>query len=309
MNPCSATYLKYTVNGGVSVLTTAPTNTGICSDCCGQSTTQVWTATGDVRCNNCVSQIEQKQTNICASQYDSLRWVNSGSHCSTAANYSIADGTYWTCDGEGNTTANIIYRNSTTCFTGNQWSLLGTTYATKPTENTEPSVDQNWVPAVDVNGYCIGSTYYQPQVQVNPCAVNFGGTRDYPLEENSSACNEIYVLVNCADGSTGYSIAYAAGTFVYNQRVTADGVTYRITNTGGANLAGTTVITSAGAFGCPPAETGCIQYTVSSSGYIQYTDCLDHELYEYLFAGATICAISISSSNVYSSAAECTSQV
>jgi hypothetical protein len=308
MNPCSATYLKYTVNGGVSVLTTAPTNTGICGDCCGQSTTQVWTATGEVRCNSCVSQIEQKQTNVCAAGYDTLRWVNSGSNCNTVANYSIADGTYWTCDGEGNTTANTIYRNST-CFSGNQWSLLGVTYAIKPIENTEPSVAQNWQPTPDVNGYCSGGDYYQPQTQINPCAVNYGGTRDYLLEANSSTCNEMYILYNCANGATGYSGVYAAGTFVFNQRVTADGVTYRILNTGGANLAGSIAITSAGAFGCPSVINTCIQYTVSSSGYIQYTDCLDHELYEYLSAGTTVCAISIDSSNVYSSAAECISQV
>jgi hypothetical protein len=306
MNPCSSTYLGYTVNR-INVGSQAPANTGICGDCCGQSTTQVWTATGEVRCNSCVSQIEQKQTNVCAAGYDTLRWVNSGSNCSTAANYSIADGTYWTCDGEGNTTANTIYRNSTTCFTGNQWSLLGTTYATKPTENTEPSVAQNWQPTPDVNGYCSGGDYYQPQTQINPCAVNYGGTRDYLLEANSSACNEMYVLYNCADGSTGYSTVYTAGTFVFNQRVTADGVTYRILNTGGANLAGSIAITSAGAFGCPTATNTCIQYTTSNAGYVQYTTCLEQSTEEYFYSGATFCAISVSSSNVYSSAAECTS--
>ncbi len=279
-------------------------------NCCGQSTTQVWTATGEVRCNNCTSQIEQKQTNICAADYDTLRWVNSGSHCSTAANYSIADGTVWTCNGEGNTTANTIYRNSTTCFTGNQWSLLGVTYATKPIENTEPSVTQNWQPTPNTNGYCSGGTYYQPQTQINPCAVNYGGTRDYPLEVNSSSCNEMYVLYSCADGSTGYSIVYAQGTFAFNQRVIGNnGVTYRITGTGGANLAGTTTITSAGAFGCPTATNTCIQYTTSNAGYVQYTTCLEQSTEEYFYSGATFCAISVSSSNVYSSAAECTSQV
>lgn len=304
LNTCSSTSGQVRRSSALSAA-----NSTYCGGCCGASTTQVWTATGNVRCQDCVSQIEQQQTNSCASNHNGLRWVSGGAHCNTTANYSIADGTYWTCDGEGNTTANTIYRNSTTCFTGNQWSLLGTTYATKPTENTEPSVAQNWVPSVDVNGYCIGGDYYQPQVQVNPCAVNFGGTRDYLLEANSSACNEMYVLYNCADGSTGYSSVYAAGTFMYNQRVTSNGVTYRIINTGGANLAGSIAITSTGEFGCPPAETGCIQYNISSAGYVQYTDCMGHDYNEYLFSGAVICATSISTYNAYSTSADCLSQV
>lgn len=290
MNPCSSTYLGYTVNHGVNVGTVAPTNTGACNtsqiwtdtgvtrcnNCVNEkeqeqtnscatghttkrwvaggsacSTTQVWTDTGVTRCNECVNEKEQEQTNSCAAGSGTKRWVAGGSSCSYTANYSIADGTYWTCDGQGNTTANTIYKNSNGCFSGNQWSLLGTTYASKPTENTQPSTVQNWQPTPDVNGYCIGSDYYQPQTQINPCAINYGGTRDYLLEANSSACNEMYILYNCADGSTGYSIAYAPGTFVFNQRVTSNGVIYRITGTAGANLAGSTVITSTGAYGCP----------------------------------------------------------
>lgn len=304
LNTCSPTSGQVRRSSALSVA-----NSTYCGGCCGQSTTQVWTATGEVRCQDCVSQIEQQQTNSCASNHNGLRWVSGGAHCNTAASYSIADGTYWTCDGQGNTTANTIYKNSNGCFSGNQWSLLGTTYVSKPAENTQPSTVQNWQPTPDVNGYCIGGDYYQPQTQINPCAVNYGGTRDHLLEANSSACNEMYILYNCADGSTGYSIAYAAGTFVFNQRVTSNGVTYRIINTGGANLAGSTVITSAGAFGCPSVETGCIQYTVSIAGYVQYTDCMGHEYNDYVLSGDTICATSISSTNVYSSAADCLNQV
>ena len=100
MNPCSSTYLGYTVNHGVNVGTTAPVNTGACSDCCGQSTTQVWTATGQVRCSSCVSQIEQKQTNPCASGYDTLRRVNGGSNCTTTADWTIPFGDF-SCFGQG----------------------------------------------------------------------------------------------------------------------------------------------------------------------------------------------------------------
>jgi hypothetical protein len=99
LNPCSATYNQERVS---SLL--VESNSTYCGGCCGQSTTQVWTATGEGRCLNCVSQIEQKQTNSCASGYNTLRWVSGGSNCdpccgqSTAANWVLAFGSY-TCSG------------------------------------------------------------------------------------------------------------------------------------------------------------------------------------------------------------------
>ena len=99
MNPCSSTYHKYTVNHGVNVGTTMPVNTGACN------TAQVWTATGEGRCLDCVSQIEQQQTNSCASGYNTLRWVNGGTDCdgtccgqSTTADWTLNFGSF-TCSG------------------------------------------------------------------------------------------------------------------------------------------------------------------------------------------------------------------
>jgi len=95
MNPCSSTYLGYTVNHGVNVGTTAPANTGACN------TAQVWTATGTVRCNSCVNEIEQQQTNNCATGFNTLRWVAGGTACdgtccgqSTTPNWTILFGSY-----------------------------------------------------------------------------------------------------------------------------------------------------------------------------------------------------------------------
>ena len=99
LNSCSATYNQVRVSGVL-----VESNSTFCGGCCGQSTTQVWTNTGAGRCVDCVSQVEQRQTNSCASNYDGLRWVNGGSNCdpccgqSTAANWTLAFGSY-SCSG------------------------------------------------------------------------------------------------------------------------------------------------------------------------------------------------------------------
>ena len=99
LNTCSATYNQIRISSVLS-----ESNSTYCGGCCGQSTTQVWTATGEGRCLDCVSQIEQQQTNSCASGYNTLRWVSGGSNCSaccgqsTAADWTLAFGSY-TCSG------------------------------------------------------------------------------------------------------------------------------------------------------------------------------------------------------------------
>lgn len=271
--------------------------------------TENWQNTGATRCNNCVSQIEQRDINPCSPSYNNLRWINGGSACnynqtwtvlfgqyqcsgcnkyyveqqtnpcasqylatrqgglaesnstycggccgqSTAAVYSINDGTLYVCS-NGTVNTYAVLRNSNPCFGGNQWYTSvggGTTYSSNPS-NTAPDTTQNWQP----NGanYCSGTTLYQPQIQINPCAVNYNGVRDYPIEYNSNTCSEVYVLSDCMSGGTGFSIVYTKGSFSVGQRVTASGVTFVITAVTSTGNAGSYALTSTG-------QTGCAEFT------------------------------------------------
>ena len=193
MNPCSSTYLGYTVNHGVNVGTTAPANTGECSACCGQSTTQVWTATGEVRCNSCVSQIEQKQTNPCATDYDTLRWVNGGSNCSTTANWVVLFGSYECvgCDQYfvevDNNACSATHTNTRRgslrfANTANCGDCCGSGVNTTP----------DWT--ILFGSYACGGPAdcdkYYVEVDLNPCSPSYQGTRtsDAIAEQSSSYC-------------------------------------------------------------------------------------------------------------------------
>ena len=199
MNPCSSTYLGYTVNHGVNVGTTAPTNTGECSACCGQSTTQVWTATGEVRCNSCVSQIEQKQTNICATGYDTLRWVNGGSNCNTTADWTLAFASY-SCLGCAKY-YNEIDLNSCSPTSGQlrRSSVLIDAVTTYCGACCGQSATPDWT--ILFGSYaCVGCDKYYLEVDLNSCSPSYQGTRtsDALAEANSSYC--------CAVQCVGYNI-------------------------------------------------------------------------------------------------------
>ena len=199
MNPCSSTYLGYTVNHGVNVGTTAPANTGECSACCGQSTTQVWTATGEVRCNSCVSQIEQKQTNICATGYDTLRWVNGGSNCNTTADWTIAFSSY-SCLGCAKY-YNEIDLNSCSPTSGQlrRSSVLIDAVTTYCGACCGQSATPDWT--ILFGSYaCVGCDKYYLEVDLNSCSPSYQGTRtsDALAEANSSYC--------CAVQCVGYNI-------------------------------------------------------------------------------------------------------
>jgi len=191
MNPCSDTYLGYTVNHGVNVGTTAPANTGACSACCGQSTTQVWTYTGEVRCSDCVSQREQKQTNACATQYNTLRWVNGGSNCSTTADWTILFGSYSClgCDKYYNevdlnpcsATADQVRRSN--ALSAANTSYCGTCCGSEV--NTTP----DWTILFGSYG-CVGCDKYYLEVDLNSCSPSYQGTRvsNAIAEQSSSYC-------------------------------------------------------------------------------------------------------------------------
>ena len=188
-NPCSSTYLGYTVNHGVNVGTTAPTNTGECSACCGQSTTQVWTATGVVRCLDCVSQLQQKQTNICATAYDTLRWVNGGSNCNTTADWTIAFSSY-SCLGCAKYYNEIdLNACSSTYGQVRRSSVLIDAVTTYCGACCGQSATPDWTILFGSYG-CVGCDKYYLEVDLNSCSPSYQGTRvsDAIAEQSSSYC-------------------------------------------------------------------------------------------------------------------------
>ena len=100
------------------------------------------------------------------------------------ANYSELVGYIYTCN--RGVTSTPVYRNTNTCFFGNQWIAGSTTYATNPSQ-TAPSTTANWVNngATFCGGDCIA---YQPQIDNNPCSSTFGDTRNVSLGQ-AAPCN------------------------------------------------------------------------------------------------------------------------
>ena len=257
-NACSATYNNYRVNG-VNVGNTAPAN-GNCN------TAANWVNNGATFCSACVAYQPQIDNNPCSATYNNTRNVNLGatSPCSYTANYATNVGNLYVCNvAGGGVNTYIVYQNTNPCFTGNQFYANGNSYATNPS-NSYPDTTQNWV----ANGanYCLGRDLYQPQIQTNPCAVNYNGVRDQLIEENSSTCAESYIMRNClGGGASTYSASYPIGTFSVGERVTASGVTYVITGTY-PPFAGI-AITSTGLTGCP-SYTQFTDLCTSASYYI-----------------------------------------
>ena len=271
LNPCSPTYLDYR-QGGV-----AEYNSTFCGGCCGQSTTQVWTDTGNTRCNSCVNEKEQQQTNSCASGYLTTRWVAGGSACNYDANYSSAIGTLYVCNVVGGgVNSYTVYQNTNACFNGYQFYANGNSYENDPS-NSYPDTTQNWQP----NGatYCSGFDLYEPQIQINPCAVNYNGVRDELIEANSPTCCEAYALYLCDGTGTSYTIIYPIGTFVYGQRVlvTYSGVYAWIAGIVNPIYAGATTVIAVGGSACPATYTqfqdcnGAYYYLSGNNPYNGYS--------------------------------------
>jgi hypothetical protein len=261
-NPCSATYNNYQVNG-VNVGNTAPT-LGACNYDAN------WVNNGATFCTSCVAYQPQIDNNPCSATYNTTRNVNLGaaSPCNYTANYATNVGNLYVCNvSGGGVNTYIVYQNTNACFTGNQYYANGNSYATNPS-NSYPDTTQNWVS----NGanYCSGVDLYQPQIQNNPCAINYNGVRDQLIEANSPTCSESYVMRNCLSttGST-YSATYTLGSFSVGERVTNSGVTYVITSVT-TPYAGIT-ITTTGLTGCP--------------SYTQFTDLCTSSAYYILGTG------------------------
>ena len=261
-NPCSATYNNYRVNG-VNVGNTAPTS-GNCN------TTANWVNNGSTFCSSCVAYQPQIDNNPCSATYNNTRNVNLGATapCDYTANYSSNVGNLYVCNvAGGGVNTYIVYQNTNACFTGNQFYANGNSYATNPS-NAYPDTTQNWVS----NGanYCVGVDLYQPQIQTNPCAVNYNGVRDELIQASSPTCSESYIMSNCLSGTgSTFSATYTLGSFSVGERVTNSGVTYVITSIT-TPYAGIT-ITTTGLTGCP--------------SYTQFTDLCTSNAYYILGTG------------------------
>jgi hypothetical protein len=270
LNPCSPTYLNYR-QGGV-----AEANSTFCyiagTNCCGQSTAANWVNNGAAFCSACLAYQPQIDNNPCSPTHNNTRNnpLGATAPCNYDANYSSAVGTLYVCNVPGGgVNSYTVYQNTNGCFTGNQFFANGNSYATNPS-NSAPDTTQNW----QQNGanYCGGKDLYQPQIQINPCAANYNGIRDELIEADSDTCAEVYIMTNCLDNSTAYSITYVKGTFAVNDRVTSSGVTFVITSLAGTNLAGPLALTSTGLTGCPEFTqffdrcNGDTAYYVSATG-------------------------------------------
>ena len=139
-----------------------------------------WFDLGTGYCDNCVSY--KNQQNGCGSG----RSVIGGSFCNVTANYNTSIGTY--CE---NCTNYVVYQNSNPCFTGNQYYVNGTSYATNPS-NGGCNYNANY--STPVGTYCqdcVNHTIYQ---NTNGCFTgnqfsipSLGQT--YQDEPSNSTCN------------------------------------------------------------------------------------------------------------------------
>lgn len=242
-NPCSSSYHTVWRSNGTTYYSNPAQSY--------PNTAENWVSNGAAYCTtNCVAYQPQINNNPCSSTYGQTRnyYLGSAAPCNYNATYTSNVGTLYTCS-SGNVYSYTVYQNTNSCFTGNQYyATNGSTYSSNPS-NSAPSTAQTWTQSGA--NYCSGTTLYQPQTQTNPCATNYGGTRDYAIESPSNTCAEVYVIVDCLTSGTGQSIVYAKNTFAVGDRVTSSGVTYRIDSVTTVGSAGSYVLSATGSTGCP----------------------------------------------------------
>lgn len=226
-NADSPTYNQYYVNG-FPVGTTPP------AGACNYSANYVVEV--GTRCIGCVNYSVFQNNNPCflGDQYtvNGVTYATNPStgSCSTSANYSIADGTL--CIGCTNYT---VYRNSNTCFTGNQYFANGVTYAANPHTgscSTTPSYTN------PVGSYCNGCTTLTVYQNTNAC---FTGNQfylngvSYATNPSTGACDTsahydifmgnwcqsctnraVYKNSNACFGGNQYYTPYNGNTYSYD---------------------------------------------------------------------------------------------
>ena len=143
------------------------------------------------------------------------------------ANYSELVGYIYTCN--RGVTSTPVYRNTNTCFFGNQWIAGSTTYATNPSQ-TAPSTAANWVNngAAFCGGNCIA---YQPQIDNNPCSSTYGDTQNVSLGQ-TAPCNYTPNWVN--RDINNYWVCEQGGVNKYYEQIDTNpcSPTYNTTRTG-----------------------------------------------------------------------------
>ena len=102
--------------------------------CVADSTTPSWSNTGSTRCDGCVSQVQQRDTNPCSSSYNDTRWVNGGGKSCTAWSYygtgdcvghTQYDAYRDSCSGSINRQYSVSCRNCCNCGSYGSWSESG----------------------------------------------------------------------------------------------------------------------------------------------------------------------------------------
>lgn len=103
-------------------------------DCVADSTTPSWSDTGSTRCNGCMSQKQQRDTNPCSSSYNDTRWVNGGGKsCTDWYYYGTGDCVGHTqydayrdsCSGSIDRQYSISCRNCCNCGSYGSWQEVG----------------------------------------------------------------------------------------------------------------------------------------------------------------------------------------
>ena len=104
------------------------------ASCIADSKSPSWSNTGSTRCDGCVSQVQQRDTNPCSSSYNDTRWVNGGGKSCTAWSYygtgDCVDHTQYdayrdSCSGSINRQYSVSCRNCCNCGSYGSWSESG----------------------------------------------------------------------------------------------------------------------------------------------------------------------------------------
>ena len=104
------------------------------ASCIADSKSPSWSNTGSTRCDGCVSQVQQRDTNPCSNSYNSTRWVNGGGEICTAWSYygtgdcvghTQYDAYRDSCSGSINRQYSVSCRNCCNCGSYGSWSESG----------------------------------------------------------------------------------------------------------------------------------------------------------------------------------------
>jgi hypothetical protein len=122
-----------------------------------------WVPTTGGVCTECVSYINE--INDCGAVRST---TPGGDFCNTSPNYSMFDGTFYTCSG-GILNSYSVFRNSNQCFTGaNQWLMNGNGYSSNPANNP-PSTAPTWEANNTYTCYG-GCNKYMRYIDTNQCS-------------------------------------------------------------------------------------------------------------------------------------------